>query len=368
MRMLWRNRRHDRVGALLSSYIDGEVSASESRYVEEHLLGCDACAADLRSLRATTALLGSLATLSAPRSYALTAAQAEAARVPALHERIARVWRYGSAAKLAAAGAAMAIAVLLVGGIVGIMLQSPGGMSAPAAPAMAQLPAPAAAAPAAPAPMAAAPAAPQLPAPAAPAPAAPAAAAPAAAMQAPQAAMAPPAAPAPTMAPAAASAPEALPTAMPSIAMADMDTDTDEQGDTAAESDAPHDEAQEIAGMDTPVPSAAMAADATATITPTPEPTATATPTSEPTATATAMPPDTPTLEPTSTDAPMPEPTSTSTSAARATAAPEAAPPVAPTAAGDGAATVPAWLLLIGAAAIAGASSALITWARKRRR
>ena len=109
MRGFWRNRRHDRIRALLSSYIDGEASASESRYVEEHLLACDACAADLRSLRATTALLGSLAALNAPRSYALTAAQAQAARGPGVYERIARVWRYGRAAKLAAAGAAMAL-------------------------------------------------------------------------------------------------------------------------------------------------------------------------------------------------------------------------------------------------------------------
>ena len=72
MTTFWQNRRHARIREMLSSYIDGEVSASEARRVEEHLTGCDECAAELESLRTTTMLLGRMPQLEPPRSYALT--------------------------------------------------------------------------------------------------------------------------------------------------------------------------------------------------------------------------------------------------------------------------------------------------------
>ena len=77
MSTFWQNRRHARVRTLLSSYIDGEVSASEARRVAAHLSGCDECVAELESLRATTTLLGRLPSLDTPRSYALTAADVQ---------------------------------------------------------------------------------------------------------------------------------------------------------------------------------------------------------------------------------------------------------------------------------------------------
>ena len=77
MSTFWQNRRHARVRTLLSSYIDGEVSASEARRVAAHLSGCDECVAELESLRATTTLLGQLPSLDTPRSYALTAADVQ---------------------------------------------------------------------------------------------------------------------------------------------------------------------------------------------------------------------------------------------------------------------------------------------------
>ena len=66
MSTFWQNRRHARVRTLLSSYIDGEVSASEARRVTAHLSGCDECVAELESLRATTMLLGRLPSLDTP--------------------------------------------------------------------------------------------------------------------------------------------------------------------------------------------------------------------------------------------------------------------------------------------------------------
>ena len=197
MTTFWRNRRHAGIRELLSSYIDGEVSASEARRVEEHLTGCDECAAELESLRATTMLLSRLPVLETPRSYALTAADVEEAtpqrRLPSLA---------AFTGGLATAGAAALVVVLIVGVVFLARLGLSGSAAAPA-------PAAAPAAPAAPAPAMAAPAAPAAPAPQAPmaaAPAAPAiAAAPQAAMPAPAAVPAaqPTAVPAPQSAPAA---------------------------------------------------------------------------------------------------------------------------------------------------------------------
>lgn len=193
MSTFWQNRRHAAIRALLSSYMDGEVSAAESRRVEEHLTGCDECAAELESLRATMTLLNRMPMLETPRSYALTPADAEAAapqrRLPSL-----AVFTGG----LATAGAAALVFVLIVGVV---FLARLGFMGSAAAPVPA----------AAPAPQAAAPAAPAAPAPQRVMPAArqPAAAAPAQAPAAPAAQSAPAAAmtmadeePSPTVAPA----------------------------------------------------------------------------------------------------------------------------------------------------------------------
>ena len=199
MSTFWQNRRHAAIRALLSSYIDGEVSAAESRRVEEHLSGCDECGVELESLRATMALLRRMPMLETPRSYALTPADAEAAapqrRLPSL---------VSFTGGLATAGATALVVVLIVGVV---FLARLGFTGSAAAPATAPASMAAAPAPAAPAPQRARPAAPQ-----------PAAAVPAQA----QAAPAQPA-PAPQSAPAAA------------MAMADEEPSTTVAPDPAAQ-------------------------------------------------------------------------------------------------------------------------------------
>ena len=63
-------RRHAKLRELLSAYIDGEVSASETLRVEEHLSGCQECQDELASLRSTVGLLRRLPELAVPRSVA----------------------------------------------------------------------------------------------------------------------------------------------------------------------------------------------------------------------------------------------------------------------------------------------------------
>ena len=195
-----KNRRCAKIRSLLSAYIDGETSTSESRRVQKHLASCAGCAAELESLRATTMLLGSLPQLEPLRSYALTPAQASAAT----NRRTLPFPAFEAfTGGLVTAGAASLVVALVVGlvflarlGFIGLADEAlPAPAAAPAAPVQ-QMAAPAAAAPAPAAPaqqMAAsapaAPAAAPVPAPAAPAAASTVAPAPVAAM--PQVAPAP---------------------------------------------------------------------------------------------------------------------------------------------------------------------------------
>jgi anti-sigma factor RsiW len=71
MRVVWLRNRHRRCRRLLSAYLDGEVTASERRTVDEHLSKCGACASELEELKATVALLRELPYLPVPRSFAL---------------------------------------------------------------------------------------------------------------------------------------------------------------------------------------------------------------------------------------------------------------------------------------------------------
>ena len=61
-----------RTRALLSSYIDGEVSAAAARRVEAHAAGCSDCRDEIESLRATVELVRALPELELPRSFELS--------------------------------------------------------------------------------------------------------------------------------------------------------------------------------------------------------------------------------------------------------------------------------------------------------
>ena len=212
-------RRHAKLRELLSAYIDGEVSASETLRVEEHLARCQECQGELASLRSTVGLLRRLPEMAVPRSFSLSEA-------PQRRPTPTIVWT----ARLATSVAAVLLVALLLGDIVGLVgqqrtledavsraeVQAPGA-PAPMAAAAQRSEAPARGIPEATAPelesapSLAARAAPAPPAAAAPAPAAvPAPAAPAAAVPAPVPAPAPaPASPAPARAFAEPAAPEA---------------------------------------------------------------------------------------------------------------------------------------------------------------
>lgn len=69
---------HERVTAMLSAYIDGELRAKEQRQVEAHLAHCEACAEELRVLQYTKALLAEAPMPRIPRSFVVRRADLEA--------------------------------------------------------------------------------------------------------------------------------------------------------------------------------------------------------------------------------------------------------------------------------------------------
>ena len=107
---------HSRIRALLSPYVDGEVSAAETRRVEEHAAACPACRDELDSLTATVELVRGLPELELPRSFELT-------RLPEEEPRASfGVW----APRLATSVAGLLLVVLLAGDFTGTLIQSGG--------------------------------------------------------------------------------------------------------------------------------------------------------------------------------------------------------------------------------------------------
>ncbi|MFI5274527.1 MAG: anti-sigma factor family protein, partial [Ktedonobacterales bacterium] len=72
----------------LSTYLDGELAPAERAELAAHLATCDACQAELASLRAVRALLRGLPEPVSPRSFALPIARpAVVAVTPAARPR-----------------------------------------------------------------------------------------------------------------------------------------------------------------------------------------------------------------------------------------------------------------------------------------
>ncbi|MBN1888548.1 MAG: zf-HC2 domain-containing protein [Thermoflexales bacterium] len=62
---------HERVGRLLSTYMDGRLSGAEHALVDRHLRDCARCRAELAALRATVQAIKALPAVRVPRSFAL---------------------------------------------------------------------------------------------------------------------------------------------------------------------------------------------------------------------------------------------------------------------------------------------------------
>ncbi len=69
---------HERITALLSAYVDGELTAQEQQQVDAHVAHCNACAQDLRTLQYTKTLLAEAPMPSIPRSLVVRRADLEA--------------------------------------------------------------------------------------------------------------------------------------------------------------------------------------------------------------------------------------------------------------------------------------------------
>jgi len=79
-RGLRRANEHERVRALLSTYLDGRASQAERALVERHLKSCANCERNLASLRATVAAVRTMPHVRAPRSFALPRSMAKQPR------------------------------------------------------------------------------------------------------------------------------------------------------------------------------------------------------------------------------------------------------------------------------------------------
>lgn len=97
------------VAELLSAYLDGEVDAGERTRVEAHLEVCEACRAELESLRATAGMLHRLPLEPAPRSFL----------IPAPEPQTSWVMRLMRPMKLATAAAVFVLALVVGADFVG---------------------------------------------------------------------------------------------------------------------------------------------------------------------------------------------------------------------------------------------------------
>jgi len=79
-RLLGRPSEHERVEALLSTYLDGRTTKAERASIEQHLKSCESCTRSLAMLRATVAAVREMPHVRAPRSFALPRSMAKQPR------------------------------------------------------------------------------------------------------------------------------------------------------------------------------------------------------------------------------------------------------------------------------------------------
>lgn len=116
--MIW----HQRYRRSLNAYVDGELKASESRRLEEHLAGCGECRSELEKLKELQGLLRQgledPATQVTPILWPGVRARIESGRPPGLFTRwIRRIWEESwERPKLSLSGAVvMAFLILSTG-------------------------------------------------------------------------------------------------------------------------------------------------------------------------------------------------------------------------------------------------------------
>jgi len=128
---------HRRFRESLSAYIDGELEAVAAERLEAHLAACEGCRLELGQLRATAAALRDLPEAQAPRSFTLSP---KATRLGESPERAAARRPLTGATsplalgmRLAAAGAAVALAAVFVVDLGGLAEDNEAGRVAPQA-------------------------------------------------------------------------------------------------------------------------------------------------------------------------------------------------------------------------------------------
>ncbi len=100
-------RRSHLDAALLSAYLDAQVTPTERQQIEAHLATCPACREELASLRQTVALVHALPRVRVPRAFTLSEAQVGLSR-----SARQSAWRSGLMRGLAAVSALVLVAVM----------------------------------------------------------------------------------------------------------------------------------------------------------------------------------------------------------------------------------------------------------------
>ncbi len=117
--------RHNRYRNQLSAYVDNQLSAGDTKAVDQHLATCDACRQELEGLRAIALAVRDLPSVAAPRSFALTPELVGERPAPARE----RLPQFAGGMRLAGAALAVALAVVLTGDVTNVPLGGDGGQS-----------------------------------------------------------------------------------------------------------------------------------------------------------------------------------------------------------------------------------------------